>query len=669
MDKDKERVEELTALLNRYNYEYYVLNQSSVSDSEFDRLMQELVSIEKRRPDLKSKLSPSARVGGSVSSEFRKVSHQRMMLSLGNAFSEEDLRDFDRKVREATGLAEVPYVMEVKIDGLAMTLVYERGELQYAATRGDGTVGEDVTTNVLTIPSIPTRIRDARSIEVRGEVYMSKRTFEELNQQRLEKSEPLLANARNAAAGSIRQLDSRVAASRRLSAYWYYFVNAADCGLERHSDALNYLAKLGFRVNEERRQVTGIEEVLRYVEEYTAKRDKLDYDIDGLVLKVDELALYDVLGYTMKTPKWAIAYKFPPEEVTTRVEDIVLTVGRTGRVVPNAVLEPVRVGGSLVSRATLNNQDFVRSLDIRIGDCVTLHKAGDVIPEVSGVVLAKRPEGTKPFVFQKDCPYCHHQLRRREALHYCVNEDCPSRSINKLIFYVSDNGMDIDGVGDRLMEDLFNEGFVKDIADIYDLEKHRDELEAMEGLSEKSVTNLLREIEKSKSNDASMLIAALGIPMVGKKTAQTLGRCFGSLEALMSASYEELLAVPDVGSGTANSVIEYFADPRKTQVVERLVAHGVNTLCYNNKKPIADNFFNGKKFVLTGSLEAASRPEMTKRLEALGGVSASSVSKVTDLLIAGAAAGSKLDKARALGVRVVEEEELLQLLAEAESDN
>lgn len=666
MDQDKVRVEELTELLNRYNHEYYVLNQSTISDAEFDRLMQELISIETRRPDLKNKLSPTVRVGGQVSSEFRKVVHQRMMLSLGNAFSADDLRDFDRKIREVTGLTQVPYVCEVKIDGLAMTMVYERGEIQYAATRGDGTVGEDVTNNVLTIPSIPTAIPDKRSIEVRGEVYMSRPTLAALNREREEKGEPLLANARNAAAGSIRQLDSKIAASRKLSAYWYYFVNASECGIEKHSEALDYLKSLGFRVNEERRKVDGIEAVLAYVEEYTDKRQHLDYDIDGLVIKVDELALYDQIGYTMKTPKWAIAYKFPPEEVVTKLESIFLTVGRTGRVVPNAILEPVRVGGSLIGRATLNNQDFVTNLDIRIGDYVALHKAGDVIPEVSGVVLDRRPAGTVPFIFQKDCPYCHHQLVKKDAIHYCINEECPSRNINKLVFFVSQDGMDIDGIGERLMEDLFNEGLVKNFSDIYELKDHKEELIAMDGLNLKSFSSMIKAIEKSKSNDLSMLIAGLGIPMVGKKTAQTLAQQFKTLENLVEADYGSLIETADVGAATANSIITYFSAEKNLEQVRKLIEHGLNTLCYNNKTEARDNFFKGKKFVLTGTLATSGRSEMTKRLERLGGISSSAVSRVTDLLIAGSEAGGKLEKARSLGVRIVEEEELLELLQAAE---
>lgn len=661
----KARIKELTDLINKYNYEYYVKNESTVSDAEFDSLMNELRELERLHPDLQDRFSPTMRVGGTVSSEFKKITHQRMMLSLGNAFSDDDLRDFDRKIKEVTGLYKVPYMIEVKIDGLAMSLVYENGELQYAATRGDGNVGEDVTMNVITIPSIPLKIKDKRPIEVRGEVYMSKAVLEELNKERLKNNEPLLSNARNAAAGSIRQLDSKIAAKRKLNAYWYYFVNAAECGFSTHSESLDYLKELSFRVNEERRKVLGIEEVIKYVEEYTAKRSQLDYDIDGLVLKVDELSLYEEIGYTMKTPKWSIAYKFPPEEVITKLQDIFLTVGRTGRVVPNAVLEPIRVAGSIISRATLNNEDFVKNLDIRIGDYVRIHKAGDVIPEVSGVVKERRPAGTKPYSFSDDCPYCHHPLVRKDAIHYCVNEECPSRNINKFVFFVSSGGMDIDGLGASIIEDFFSNGLLRNLSDIYSLKDRKREILRIEGIQTKTFNNLVKNIEDSKKNDGYMLLSALGIPNVGKKTAQTLMKDFGSIDNIINASYDALIQARDVGVLTAESIISYFSNQANLSDYQKIKEHGVNTLCYNITTD-RDTFFSGKKFVLTGSLECGGRSEMTKRIESLGGISSGSVSKMTDFVIAGESAGSKLDKARELGIRVIYEEELLELLKASE---
>lgn len=666
MDLEKERVKELTELLNRYNYEYYVLNQSSVSDDEFDRLMQELQRLEEKRPDLKDRLSPTSRVGGAVSSEFQKITHTRLMLSLANAFNEDDLRDFDRKIREATGLKVVPYMCEVKIDGLAMTLVYDKGKLVYGATRGDGNVGEDVTNNLLTISSIPTTIKDERNIEIRGEVYMPKKSLELLNEERKQTGEQLFANARNAAAGSIRQLDPKITARRKLNAFWYYFVNANECGFTLHSDSLNYIKSLGFRVNEERRKVNGIEEVLEYVKEYTEKRPSLDYDIDGLVIKVDDIRLYNEIGYTMKTPKWAIAYKFPPEEVYTKLHDILITVGRTGRVTPNAILEPVRVAGSMIARATLNNEDFINALDVRIGDYVKLHKAGDVIPEVCGVDLKRRPQDSKPFVMSEECPYCGHKLVKKDAVHYCVNEDCPSRSINKLIWFASDGGMDIDGLGDSLIEDLFNENLLKEFDDIYTLKTHREELLLLDGIGKKTADSLFEAIEKSKKNSVEMLIAGLGIPFVGKKTARILAKHYKSLDNLINAKYEDLVGLKDVGDKTAESLRNYFENSKNIDVIEKLKMEGVNILCYDSEVEAKENFFKGKKFVLTGTLESSDRNSMTKRLEALGAISASSVSKATDMVIVGSDPGSKYEKAKTLGIRIIYEDELLSLLKEAE---
>ena len=418
MKDPKERIDELRETLNRYNYEYYVLDLPSVSDAEYDRLMQELMMLEKEHPELDSPLSPSKRVGGQVVSEFKKIKHKRLMLSLANAFNEADLRDFDRKVREALHLNQVTYMCEMKIDGLAMSLDYVDGALNYAATRGDGNVGEDVTSNVMTIKSIPSHIQTKQPFEVRGEVYMPKASLEKLNKEREKNGEPLLANARNAAAGSIRQLDSKVAASRKLDAFWYYFVNATEFGITRHSEALKYVEKLGFRTNPERRLCNGIEEVLAYVEEYTLKRPFLDYDIDGIVIKVDDLLAYDILGYTAKTPKWAIAYKFPPEEVQTTLEDIVLTVGRTGKITPNAILSPVRVAGSLVQRATLHNEEFILDKDLRIGDTVVIRKAGDVIPEVVRAIKEKRTGLEKEFVMSSICPVCGSPLQKVDAMHF-----------------------------------------------------------------------------------------------------------------------------------------------------------------------------------------------------------------------------------------------------------
>ena len=665
-DRDRERVEKLTELLNKYSYQYYVLNQSDIPDSEFDSMMEELKEIENRRPELKSPNSPTARVGGAVQSGFEKVVHPIPMLSIQDVFSLEELKDWDKKIQKALGVDKVRYCCEVKIDGLSCSLVYENGELVQASTRGDGNVGEDVTANARTIRSIPLTISDKRRIEVRGEVYMPKKELKALNEEREANGEPLFANARNAAAGSLRQLDPAITARRHLDAWWYFWPQATDFGYRYHSDATDGMTELGFRTNPERKVVEGIDAVLEFVDEKAEKRASLDYDIDGLVIKVDDMTLYDSLGYTAKVPRWEIAYKFPPEVVTTRVEDIVLSVGRTGRVTPTAVFSPVLLAGSRVARATLNNEDYVREKDIRIGDVVTLHKAGDVIPEVGQVVLSRRPEGTVPFRFSPDCPFCHKPLVKDGVIIYCRNSDCPSRSINNIINFVSDKGMDIDGLGDTLVETLFNEGFLKGIPDIYTLKDHASEMESMDGLGEKSVTKLLSAIEKSKKNDLYMLLSGLGIPLVGKKTAQVLAGRFRTMSSIQSASVEDMASLPDIGERTAKGIRSWFDEPSNQEIISRLAQSGVNMEALGKPVASVSNFFTGKKFAITGTLSMP-RPALTARLEALGGVSSSSVSSKTDLVIAGEEAGSKLAKAQSLNIRIVEEEELLKLLEEAES--
>lgn len=665
MDKDEERVKELTALLNKYSYQYYVLNQSEVSDNEFDSLMHELMEIEKRRPDLKSSNSPTSRVGGGVQSGFEKVNHAIPMLSIQDVFSIPELVEWDKKIQKELKTGKVRYCCEVKIDGLSCNLLYRDGELVQASTRGDGNVGEDVTLNARTIKSIPLHIDDTREIEVRGEVYMPKKALQEVNEKRKKTGEPLFANARNAAAGSLRQLDPAITASRHLDAWWYYWPRAMDFGYRYHSDATNAMQKLGFKTNPERRVVYGIDKVLEYVEEYREKRPTLSYDIDGLVIKVDDMSQYDNLGYTAKVPRWEIAYKFPPEVVVTKVEDIVLSVGRTGRVTPTAILSPVLVAGSTIARATLNNEDYCKEKDIRIGDYVTLHKAGDVIPEVGEVVLNRRPQGTVPFRFSPDCPFCGQPLVKDGVNIYCKNESCSSRSINAIINFVSDHGMDIDGFGETLAEDLFNEKLVQSIPDIYRLKEKKEILENLEGLGPKSVSKLLKAIEDSKKNDLAMLLSGLNIPLVGKKTAQVLSGHFQSLDKLMSASVEEISSLPDMGEKTAKGIKEYFDSEKNRQMITELMAEGVNTFAASVPQvTIKANFFTGKKFVITGTLSRP-RNEITAEVEALGGKSVGSVSSKTDFVIVGTDPGSKYDKAVKLNIRIIEEEELDKLLKEA----
>ena len=657
----KERIDEIRTLLEKYNYEYYVLDNPSVSDAEYDRLMQELIMLENEHPEYQSPLSPSQRVGGLVQKEFKEVTHKRNMLSLANAFNEDDLRDFDKKVREITGLDKVTYMAEMKIDGLGMSLVYH-GNLEYAATRGNGVTGEDVTANVITIKSIPSHIKINEDFEIRGEVFMPKKSLERLNKEREQAGEPLFANARNAAAGSIRQLDSSIAASRGLDAFWYYFVNASDFGIRYHSEALKMADDLGFKTNPERRLCNGIEEVLKYIEEYTEKRSSLAYDIDGIVIKVDDMSLYDKLGYTAKTPRWAIAYKFPPEEVITKLEDIIFTVGRTGKITPNAVLTPVRVAGSVVQRATLHNEDFITEKDLKIGDYVVIRKAGDVIPEVVRAVKERRTGTEIPFVMINNCPVCGMPLIRKDAMHFCVNPHCEARQIESIIHFSSREAMDIEGLGERVAEQFFNQGFFRKVSEIYHLCDHRDEIISLDGWQSKSVDNLINAIEKSKENSLERVLFGLGIKEVGVKMAKTLARKYMNIDNLINASEEELLEIPDVGPVVAHSIVNFFADERNIETINALKEQHVNFNYLGSTVSAADSYFSGKTCVLTGTLTKYGRKEATEILENLGAKVTGSVSKATDVVIAGVEAGSKLDKAQALGITVLNEDEFLALL-------
>ena len=662
LQEAKLRAEEITRQVERWSYEYYVLDNPSVPDSEYDKLMNELIAIEKEYPELITPLSPTQRVGGTVLDEFQKIRHKRMMLSLANAFNDDDLRDFDRKIRDVIGGDKVEYMCEMKIDGLAMSLDFVDGKINYAATRGDGTEGEDVTNNVLTIHSIPTRVNETRPFEVRGEVYMPKKTLEMLNKAREEKGEPLLANARNAAAGSIRQLDSSVAASRKLEAYWYYLVNANELGFKRHSDALDYIQSIGFRTNPERRICNGIEEVLKYVAEYTEKRESLAYDIDGIVIKVNDISKYDVLGYTAKTPKWAIAYKFPPEEVITKLEDIIFTVGRTGKITPNAVITPTRVAGSVISRATLHNEDFVNDKGLKIGDYIIIRKAGDVIPEVVRPLPERRNGTETDFVMIDKCPVCGAPLIRKDAMHFCVSPTCPARRIEGIIHFASRNAMDIETMGDKVSEEFFNVGLISDIPSIYDLWSKRAEIVGREGWQDKSVDNLLDAIEKSKENSLERLLFGLGIKEVGEKMAKTLAKRYLELEKFEELTEEELMGIPDVGPVVAHSIYEYFHNENNIQMIASLKEKGLNFSYLGQVTVDTNSPFYGKTCVLTGTLSKYGRKEATEILENLGAKVAGSVSTKTDYVIFGEEAGSKLDKAHALGIKTLNEEEFEELL-------
>ena len=657
----KLRVEEITKLLEKYNYEYYVLDNPSVTDAEYDRLMQELIALETAHPELKSPLSPTQRVGGMVQDEFKKITHKRMMLSLANAFNDEDLRDFDKKVRDVLQVDKVRYMAEMKIDGLGISLVY-RNRLIYAATRGDGTVGEDVTSNVITIKSVPSHIDLDDEYEIRGEVFMPKKSLERLNKERELTGEPLFANARNAAAGSIRQLDSAIAANRGLDAFWYYVVNAKDFGLRYHSEALNMADRLGFKTNPERRLCNGIDEVIDFINEYTEKRPSLAYDIDGIVIKVDDMDMYDKLGYTSKTPRWAIAYKFPPEEVITKLTDIIYTVGRTGKITPNAVLEPVRVAGSLVQRATLHNEDFIREKDLKVGDYVVIRKAGDVIPEVVRPVKERRSDDVIDFEMIDKCPVCGSPLTRIDAMHFCLNPHCEAKKIEGIIHFASRDAMDIEGLGEKVAEQFFNQGFIRSIKDIYDLSQYRDDIISLDGWKDKSIDNLLAGIEKSKENSLEKVLFGLGIKEVGEKMAKTLARKYGDIDALAATTEEELLEIPDVGPVLSKSLVAWFGDEKNVELINELKERGVNFKFIGSTTKAANSYFSGKTVVLTGTLSSMGRKEATALLEDVGAKVTGSVSKATDCVIAGEEAGSKLDKAHALGIQVLGEEEFLALI-------
>ncbi|MCY8519166.1 NAD-dependent DNA ligase LigA [Bacillus atrophaeus] len=663
MDKEaaKRRAEDLRSTINQYSYEYYTLDEPSVPDSEYDKLMQELLDLEEEHPDLRTPDSPTQRVGGAVIDAFQKVRHGTPMLSLGNAFNAEDLRDFDRRVRQAVG-DDVAYNVELKIDGLAVSLRYEDGYFVRGATRGDGTTGEDITENLKTIRNIPLKMKRSLSIEVRGEAYMPKRSFEALNEERLKKEEEPFANPRNAAAGSLRQLDPKIAAKRNLDIFVYSIAELDEMGVDSQSQGLDFLDEIGFKTNQERKKCGTIDEVIDMIEELQAKRADLPYEIDGIVVKVDSLDQQEELGFTAKSPRWAIAYKFPAEEVVTTLLDIELNVGRTGVITPTAVLEPVKVAGTTVQRASLHNEDLIREKDIRILDKVVIKKAGDIIPEVVNVLTEQRTGEEKEFNMPTTCPECESELVRIEgevALR-CINPECPAQIREGLIHFVSRNAMNIDGLGERVITQLFQEKLVRNVADLYKLTKER--VIQLERMGEKSTDNLISSIQKSKENSLERLLFGLGIRFIGSKAAKTLAMHFESLDHLKKATKEELLAVDEIGEKMADAVITYFQKEEMIELLDELEQLGVNTL-YKGPKKVkvegSDSYFAGKTIVLTGKLEELSRNDAKAQIEALGGKLTGSVSKNTDLVIAGEAAGSKLTKAEELNIEVWNEEQLL----------
>jgi len=660
-----DRVHQLRELLDQYNYEYYVLDNPSVPDSEYDRLMKELIDIEAAHPELITPDSPTQRVGAEPLKAFQKVIHKTPMLSLGNAFDEADLRDFDRRVRQGVGHQKVTYVAELKIDGLAVSLTYENGQLVLGATRGDGTTGEDITQNIKTIRSVPLKLKQPVNLEVRGEAYMPRASFERLNKRRAEAGEPLFANPRNAASGSLRQLDPKIAAERKLDVFLYQIGSTDGKELRRHSDGLEWIQSLGLKTNPEWRRCDSLQEVLDFIAYWTEKRPELPYDIDGIVIKVDSLEQQRMLGFTAKSPRWAIAYKFPAEEVVTTVEGIALTVGRTGAITPTAVLTPVQVAGTTVGRATLHNEDYIREKDIRIGDQVVIHKAGDIIPEVVRVLKERRTGREVPFRMPEQCPDCGSDLVRieGEAALRCINPKCPAQIQEGLIHFVSRNAMNIDGLGEKVIKQLFKNDLVQDVADIYALTY--DDLIKLERMGDKSVRNLLSAIAESKKNSLERLLFGLGIRYIGAKAAKTLAQAFGTIDRLMAATTEELLSVEEIGDKMADSIRTYFSSPDVRALIDELKSYGLNmtyTGGTTQEANAADSPFNGKTVVLTGKLSAMSRDEARSAIEKLGGKVTGSVSKKTDLVIAGEDAGSKLTKAEALGIEIWDEARFMEAL-------
>ncbi|MGP4071825.1 NAD-dependent DNA ligase LigA [Piscibacillus sp. B03] len=655
------KIEELKDELHQYNYEYHVLDDPSVPDHVYDKKLHELIELETQFPDLLTDDSPSQRVGGEPLDKFVKVDHEVPMLSLGNAFGEEDLRDFDRRIREQVN--NYRYVCELKIDGLAVSLTYEDGKFVRGATRGDGKTGEDITNNLKTIKSIPLKIKENETIEVRGEAYMPKRSFLALNEAREAEGLEVFANPRNAAAGSLRQLDPKIAAKRNLSMFVYSVGKWEAGSIGSHSERLEYLKKLGFKTNPETRTFDSIEDVIKYTEEWTLKRSELDYEIDGIVIKVDSIDQQEELGFTAKSPRWAIAYKFPAEEAVTKLYEIELSVGRTGAITPTAILEPVQVAGTTVSRASLHNEDLIIEKDIRIGDTVVIKKAGDIIPEVVRVVDEERTGDEKVFRMPENCPVCGSKIEKvdDEVAYRCLNPNCEAQLKEGLIHFVSRNAMNIDGLGEKVIEQLFDNDLIHTIADLYKL--NHEDLIQLERMGEKSVSNLLTAIDASKENSLERLLFGLGIRYVGSKAADTLASHFKTMDHLMDASVEELEAVPEIGSKMAESIATYFDKPQVQELIDELKELGLNMDYLGMSVEVSsDSVFFEKTIVLTGKLEQLSRGEAKERIEALGGKVTGSVSKKTDLLIAGEDAGSKLDKAKKLDVEVWNEQQLMDAL-------
>lgn len=660
MEQVESRMAYLIDVLNKANVEYYVNDNPTLSDNEYDSLMDELIKLEEKYPQLKQSNSPTTKVGNEVIAAFNKVTHPTPMFSLADVFNEDEVRDFDAKVCKEVSNPE--YVCELKMDGLAVSLIYKDGKFVSAATRGNGVIGEDITHNVRTIKKLPLTLHKKVDLEVRGEIYMNKKVFNELNEKRKQENLNLFQNPRNAAAGSIRQLDSSITKERQLDIVLYHLPNTT---LKKHSETIELLKECGLPTNPNNKICKNIDEIMDYIHYWTKHRPELPYEIDGIVIKVNDLAMQKTLGYTVKYPKWAVAYKFPAETVITRLDDIVCTVGRTGQITPNAVLEPIKVAGSTIRRATLHNYQYISDKDLRIGDYVYLHKAGDVIPEVVGPVRERRVNELEPYVMIDKCPICGAKLEESASKIdlYCPNEHCPARKVNSLIHFISRGCMNIDGLGESIVEDFYNMGIIKDITDIYRLKDKKEELIELEGFGSKSVSNLLISIENSKNNSLENLLNGLGINGIGAKTAKILAKKYETMDNLMNASSEELEQIKDIGSTLSNNISNYFDNPKNRILIHELKDIGIN-MEYKGEKIIQDEAFTNKKFVLTGTISFLSRDELKKIIEDRGGEVSGSVSKKTDVVIAGENPGSKYDKAKALNIPIWDEVSLRNYLGE-----
>lgn len=658
MDNIKLRMDELIDIINEASIKYYVDDNPSITDQEYDDYYNELLKLEEKYPDLKRSDSPTLRVGGKVVDKFEKVTHESPMLSFDDIFNEDEIVLFDERIKKTCPNAT--YTLEPKMDGLSGSLLYEKGVLKRAATRGDGLIGENITHNVETIKSVPLRLNKELDIEVRGEIYMSKASFEKCNKEKEKRGENLFANPRNAAAGSVRQLDSKIAAKRNLDFMAYFIPNPDKYGIKTQGESLEFLKELGFKTNYKLNGLAkDVNDIINYIDDLGSKRPNLPFEIDGVVLKVNSLEDEAKLGFTERVPRWGIAYKFPAEEVLTTLKEIKFTVGRTGKITPNALFSPVHVAGSVISKATLHNEDYCLDKDVRVGDVISIRKAGDVIPEVVEVKKERRTGKEVPFKMIENCPMCASKLVKEDANYFCKNDLCPARKMEGLIHFASRNTMNIDGLGERIIEDFYNMGFIKSISDIYLLSNHKEDLIELEGFGEKSVNNLLESIENSKNNSLEKVLFALGIRHVGKKTAKILAKRYKNIDNIINVNIDELTNVNDIGEIIAKSVKTYFDDPLNLKLIEDLKKLGLN---FEYKDDSSDDTLSGMTFVLTGTLEKYKREELTKILEDKGAKVTSSVTKKTTGVIVGDKPGSKYDKALKLGVKIYKEEDVLNII-------